>query len=45
VITQLNPRNLGATVRATNKRLTVAFINADLPSRVGPGRAQVRRPV
>ena len=35
MITQLNPRNLGATVRATNERLMVTFINADLPSRVG----------
>jgi hypothetical protein len=35
VITQLNPRNLGPTVRATNERLMVAFIDADLPSRVG----------
>ena len=35
MITQLNPRNLGATVRATNEKLMVAFINADLPSRVG----------
>ena len=34
-ITQLNPRNLGATVRATNERLMVTFINADPPSRVG----------
>ena len=35
MITQLNPRNLGPTVRATNERLMVAFIDADLPSRVG----------
>ena len=35
MITQLNPRNLGPTVRAANERLLTAFINADLPSRVG----------
>ena len=35
VITQLNPRNLGPPVRATNEKLMVAFIQADLPSRVG----------
>jgi hypothetical protein len=35
VITQLNPRNLGPTVRAANERLMVAFIQADLPRRVG----------
>jgi hypothetical protein len=35
MITQLNPRNLGPTVRAANEKLMVAFINADLPSRVG----------
>jgi hypothetical protein len=35
VITQLNPRNLGPTVRAANEKLIGAFINADLPSRVG----------
>jgi hypothetical protein len=35
VITQLNPRNLGTTVRAANEKLMVTFINADLPSRVG----------
>jgi hypothetical protein len=35
MITQLNPRNLAAAVRATNERLMVAFIQADLPRRVG----------
>jgi hypothetical protein len=35
VITQLNPRNLGTTVRATNEKLMIAFINDDLPSKVG----------
>jgi hypothetical protein len=35
VITPLNPRNLGPAVRATNERLMHAFIQADLPRRVG----------
>ena len=35
MITQLNPRNLGTTVRAATEKLMVEFINADLPSRVG----------
>ena len=35
MITQLNPRNLGPTVRAANEKLMTAFINADLPSSVG----------
>ena len=35
MITQLNPRNLGPAVRATNERLMMAFVQADLPSRVG----------
>ena len=35
MITQLNPRNLGTTVRATNERLMLGFIQADLPRRVG----------
>ena len=32
MITQLNPRNLGPTVRATNERLMVAFIDAACPA-------------
>ena len=35
MITQLDPRNLGPAVRATNERLMMAFVQADLPSRVG----------
>ncbi len=35
MITQLNPRNLGPTVRAANEKLMAAFIQADLPRRVG----------
>jgi hypothetical protein len=35
MIRQLNPRNLGPTVRATNERLMMAFVQADPPSRVG----------
>ena len=35
MITQLNPRNLGPMVRATNEKRMAAFINADLPRRVG----------
>jgi hypothetical protein len=35
MITQLNPRNLGPAVRTTNERLMMAFVQADLPSRVG----------
>ena len=35
MITQLNPRNLGPPVRAANEKLMIAFINADLASRVG----------
>jgi hypothetical protein len=35
VITQLNPGNLGPTVRAANEKLMAAFIQADLPRRVG----------
>ena len=35
MITQLNPGNLGPTVRAVNEKLMAAFIQADLPRRVG----------
>ena len=35
MIAQLNPRNLGPTVRAANEKLMAAFIQADLPRRVG----------
>jgi hypothetical protein len=35
VITQLNPRTLDPTVRAANEKMMAAFIQADLPRRVG----------
>jgi hypothetical protein len=35
VITQQNPRNLAAALRATNERRMTRFIAPDLPRRVG----------
>jgi hypothetical protein len=45
MITQLNPRNLGPAVRATNERLMMAFVQADLPSRVGLDAREIHRPL
>ena len=35
MLTKLIPRNLSPTMRARNEKLMAAFINADLPCRVG----------